>query len=419
MMNNLTLIGSFIKAERKYRKLAQNELAQLLHVNQSTVSRIENGDSNITLEHYDNALRCFNIYLNAEDHRFEEALVVMYHSMDEIKAKEIQVIYDRVNSYLKLNVTDYYLKKLIEACYHLFIYNIKKFNKNIEYLMEIEAVYESKSLMIFLVLKGYYYHLKREYLEADHMFREACVIEQSLELSDNALHYIFAYNNIILRRYRLSHHDIMELINRYQLSGNIYKEVITRRLLGFIYFFDSNYQDAIDILEACSLNEYVLQMLPNLRIQCNSYIGASYLGLKQYKDAIPYYKDNIDNRINNDYLIYYYAYLFYCFKKTNQRDEFIHYKNQLFKEEIYQIKENRIIIDIFSNYDDFIDIDLFVEYFNFLFQQIFQHSDCYQHMKLAFSLVKDTLWKKRKYLMYKQFSEVCLRVRVGGICHGI
>lgn len=415
MVENLSLIGSFIKAERKHQKLGQNELAQLLQVNQSTVSRIENGDSSITLEHYENALRCFNVYLDAENHQLEDLLYEMYLMIDEMNEKEIWAIYERVNFYEKLNVFDYYLKQLIEVCYNLFIYNINEFNKKIEYLMEIEAVYQEKPLLIYLVMKGYYYHLNRDYLEADNMFRKAFIFEQSLQLSDNTLHYISAYNNIILKRYRLSQHNIMKLINHYNLTGNTYKEVISRRLLGFIYYFDSNYQDAIDVLKTCSLNQEVLQKLPLLRIQYNSYIGASYLGLKQYEEAIPYYIDNIDNRLNNDYLAYYYAYLFYCLKKTKQNQTFLHYKRQLINEEIYQLEVNKVFINLFIDEDESIDVNLFFDNFNLLYQHIFQHCDCYQHMKLIFSLVKDTLWRKRKYLMYKQLNEACLCIRMGGI----
>jgi len=413
LKNNLFIIGAAMKFERKQRQIPQDELAKIIDVNQSTVSRIENGDSSISIEYYEKALSHFNIYLNVDEYHFEEKLFHLYEHFDSMSKEEIDSISQEVNAYEKLNVSDFFIKKLIQVCLDLHQNNISDFYIHMEYLLNIEDIFQNKSDYIHQVMKGYYHHFKRNFIQADQIFKEACIFSHQLTFTDHVFDFIYANNNLILRRYRLSQHYILNLLRQYNQSKNAYKELTTTRLLGLIYYFDSNYEDTVQEFKKC-LNQEILEKVPDLKKQSNFFIGTSYVALNQYQNAIPYFMDNIEHHLGRKTLSYDYAYLLYCLKKTNLDDQFNYYKNQLVEREIVKKKVNQVFINLLMIESESIDIEFFIKHFNLLYQNIFQHDDRYHHTKLIFSLVKEELWKKRRYAIYKQLNEVILRIRTGG-----
>ncbi len=414
-MENLFLIGNVVRVERNFNHISQHDLAKVLNINQSTVSRIENGDPSINYKNYLDELTYFGINLSAPSQKLEAYLFEIYQLMDLIETEKVNDIYKNIIKLKKLNIFDYYTKKLIIACYNLYHKNMDIFNQYMKHIMEIEEIFTDKTKFMYLIIKGYYYHLNRMFLKADDIFHEVKSLEYNDQIEDNLYHYIHAFNHIILRRYHLAHIYLIKLSRIYNHLGNNYKEMMTKRLLGILYYSDSLYHETIQVFSTCLSNKLVIEKNPFLRTQFNSYLGSSHLALKHYKQAIPYFKDNINQQNEDRFLVYSYAYLFYCLKKTNNESEFISYKKQMMKEAFFKEKATRTLIQLFADYHKLIDYHAFSQNFNILYQNIFQYHDLYQHTKLIFLLTKDELWKQRKYLLYKQLNEVILKMRIGEI----
>ncbi len=393
---NLKLLGRIIKEERKLMHLSQIEISTSIFINQSTLSRLERGEI-LSLEQYRKVLALFGIELFEEEKGMSDLLDKLYLAMEFDDSDEASKSYLDSLSIKKLSYTDFYIKRLINALYLLYTRQIVHLVEFFPYLDVVEYVFTDKLLKYVYLIKGYVQFIHKNYELANEEFNK---INPYLELDDNILNYIYSLNLIFL-----GHFDVAQFyLEKSKISSikkqNGYRLIHLNRLLAYIYFLSSNYEECITLASKYLLNDQYDHTSELTYYQTNLYAAASNFLLKKYKESQLYFENLIQNSLfltdKYNYLIY--TYYLICLKQTNHDlSNFLQGINQYAN--VMSPSKIEIMKLFIQDYE--LSNSQLSEFFNTTCADIHD----YLHAKIIATLMKSTLWEKRKYRLYKKFDD--------------
>lgn len=409
---DLKLIGRIIKEERKIKNFAQIDIAKIFSINQSTISRIEIGE-NISLEMYELVLGFFGINLFGEEKITETLLIEIYTAIECNDASEVEKIYEHVLSFEKLSIDEFYLKLIIQGLYLVFSKNIVKLEAYIPYLTKMKFVFKKSILRYYHIIRGYYFYFHHEYEKADDECNLVLAYVYQGNINDNLFNYLFSINHIHLRNYGIAQ-EILEKAREHNQNSNKLIKLHTNRLLAYIYFFNSNCQECIELIKD---NKPINK---ETGFESNFLLAASYLILKKYAEAIPYLEDIIATDLPSvkEKMHLYYAYLLICLK-SSENSLFSYYYEKVKLAAFYQNNKLRALFESLVIFGLDLRNQAFYKNFNNLFKDTYLKQEHFIHIKLLYSVARNKIWSNRKYTFYKKLNDIMINKKVGCTYHDL
>ncbi len=404
---DLKLIGRIIKEERKFKNLAQKDLASLFSINQSTISRIEKGE-NISLELYELILKLFDINLFGDEIFMMSLLNEIYIAIKSNNKNHVEKIYEHVITFDNLSINEHYLKLIIKGLYLVFNNKFTELDAYIPYLNRMKFVFEKPILKYYHLIRGYYFYYFRHYEKAINECNIILTNAYHDDFKDNFFNYLFINIQIHFKNYGIAQ-EILEKANELNKNNNIIINLHIKHLLAYIYFVDSNYQECIQLIENCEPANI------EISFELNFLLAASLLVLEKYDDAYKYFVNIVetDLLIVKEKIHLYYAYLLYCLK-LNDDKLYSYYYDKAKLESFYQNIKLRSIFEAIVLYEPELKNSVYYENINYLLLE-----NCLIHVKLLYSISKTKNCYKKKCAFYMKIHELMNNKEMGCSFHDL
>ena len=170
---NRKIIGSYIKYIRKEENLSMSFVGEVLNINKGYLSKIENGDTNISLDILLKVAKLVDITFINDDSLLDKSkqillkLVEAHFSMNQSKIQSILESYFLCFSSCKYSLAVFHYL-LIELYYEVEVKkDLKKSKELIELLEEYyEDVFDVKEQLFFIMMKAFYYQYHYQFVES-------------------------------------------------------------------------------------------------------------------------------------------------------------------------------------------------------------------------------------------------------------
>ncbi|MEK5247196.1 helix-turn-helix domain-containing protein [Bacillus sp. FSL R9-9530] len=295
-------IGERIRQVRMHKGLTQGELVSEI-CSVTYLSRIESGKikpSSSFLKQVSKKLGVDCDFLI--DGNYEEIKLTILEICN--KYKKDKIITEAELSLLELYVREVDSIPLLLKVYGVLIYYHAR-QKNLLY---VKSLVDQASQMIpsqvemqdpedsiyYLKSRGYYFYNKQDYIAAHDIYVQA---ESLLGVEETEQHAHIYYNlclvyKVLYKDKSISRLYALKAYNIYSKNGMEKNVINTLVMLAVLYILDELYEKALEILQ--QVENSVATNGDSMYLPIISYdYGKIYQGLKDYKNAIKYYKETL------------------------------------------------------------------------------------------------------------------------------
>lgn len=407
MRYNLEEIGFIVKLLRKNKKITQMQLANMVGVDQATVSRVEKGNQYITMVVYNKILMGLNISLNEEYYfGFNGLFNQLYNAFEENNEKVIDSIISTIKKCKLIYYNEFPIYKLTLTLSYYVKSDLDSFCSIIKEIIPLKSFYKDIYKMRYNQIIGLYNVSINNYDNALTFFNDAYKYISEKNILDGLFYYQTAWLHFLLGNHTTSILSLDKSRLIFKSKKNNIRLIYIHNLFGQIHMNDGNYDVAEKIFLACFNSEAYLKSNDG-----NYYIIIRNLGLtnffnNNYDEAI-YYLEMLykDKKYHNQIVIFF---LLFALKNKNYKDKYEKYIKEckdmsnldpLIDKNISILEEN-IIYNLYNN--NFInDLEIVIEKYNL-----------YNFTYWMINNLSEEIYNTKKYSTYKNMFDVFINLRL-------
>ncbi len=402
LIDDLKEVGFTLKNIRKNKDMPQQDLANMVGVDQATVSRIEKGHQNITLEVYEKVLNGLNLslYRNIE-FNYQEYLTQLYAALECNDLISIKKIYQKAKRRRKIYYEDYPHHLLLLSYNYMANYRMIDLKKAIFELESFKNSFQGLFLLRYYHVVGIYNLMLNQYDIAASYFENAYNYCEKYTNLDGLLYYHYAWSQYMLLNFTTSLLALAKARIYFRQKNNEIRVMDISNLIGMIHLNDGNYDESEKIFSNCFRNvRYMQNKDNNYTIHRNLALTYFYQGNNE--KAI-YFLENLfkNEQYRTKTVIFF---LLLSLKQTNNpkfqdyfeicqkiNAPFINKILDIFQQDIYQIFNNASLKDL----------ELMINKYHI-----------YSFIKWIIDNASNDIYALRKYSTYKNLFDKFLELRV-------
>jgi transcriptional regulator with XRE-family HTH domain len=406
-------IGAVIRIMRQTQRYSQQDFSSMMEVNQSTISRIENGDQNLSFDLYIRCLEFFKLELKEADFIIEQTFHSILEACLNNDSQAVKERFDWMNNRNSYSIIDFLYLKIASVFMLSHFDRYTELVEVAELLSQLTFLFTPKMTLYFHMVKAYALLHQQKHEGSIIEFQKAYEVMVELNIKEPILYIIYGLNNISMRRYGTA---LICLNEAYKVIPQdiSYGYHTVLKHLGTLHVYAGNYEDAIPFLEEFYNNKELLTSTFYFKQQLDSFLGVSYLELGNYEEAKKYLLDGVKEHAVESITETCYYLSFYLLRLIQDKDQYEHYYKQLQQEPFYQNETVQKMMNALFQLDG-VNLDSFIKYFNLIKEQVLTHNLKYVFSRTIFSLYGESIWNKRQYKHYKSYYDILFRSRFNNL----
>jgi transcriptional regulator with XRE-family HTH domain len=408
MENSLANLGFIIKQKRKEQKMSQAQLAQTIGVDQATISRIEKGNKQITLDVYKKALHVFQIVFNETGADvYHVAFNQMYEAYDENDIKSFESIYQSLSKHDFVYHNEVHLVYLVR-CFYDFVYHLDCFESDLKKMMLYKALFKGVMMLRYEQFIGLYHMQKKQFHLAYEHLDEAYHEGLRTGETDPLLLYQLGWIHFFKGNHTTSTLILDEARIRYLENGNEYRLYSVYNIFGMLNMSEGNYDEALEIFLNCLHSDAYVKGHPSNYYNSYRNMGLTYFYREEYAKALEYLSMlYYDVKMRSNTVVFF---ILLTLKEMKQMDLYHQYLQECLDDPSNSFLRNKILAIFLNNLDDNL-------YHNSLVKELEEMIEAYNLYSLTYFMIKhksDELFHQRQYSTYKNMFDHYIKLKVLG-----
>lgn len=407
---NRRMLGLLIKSLRQAHHLSQSIFADSIDVNQSTVSRVEKGDENITIEIYSQCLSAFSIHTDVND----PSIDTTFHELldgclnnDGERVKENHRFIQTRGSY---SIHDFFYSRVAQGFYYSFFDHYNELESLSKFLDHFHFIYTAELELYCHMIHGYHFLHQQKHRESMDYFQKAYEIMVSEDLKVPTLLIIYALNNISLQQFSTAKISLNSAFKVVQNGSYAFYTLLKH--LGTQCVFAGDYRRTIIFLTICEKNQAFLNSTFYFSQQVNYYLGIAHYMTGAIEESLNYFNRSIQSDRYPLYTAFSFCFILHILRNRNDRNGYEEVLRLLKNHQLYQDEAILNLVNDFFDFNGF-NLDGFLKDYEQLEETIFKKPTNLVFVRFLMTNFSKHIWSHRKYKLYKSFFDLILHSYFG------
>jgi DNA-binding XRE family transcriptional regulator len=407
---NIAEMSRLIITMRQHHGFTQQQFSEKINVNQSTISRIENGDENISLDLYLTCIKYFGLHVIDDQPKVKEAVYTILDAGLNNDSERVKASFKNIEDLNEYSIQDYFYLHIAKIFLYAHVDRYKELVEIAEFLQKFTFVYDEELQLFNHIAQAYALSHNQKIQEAFGERQKAFELMIQLQIQLPILYLTYGLDNIMVRRYNTA---AISFYNGYKtlphdLEHWGFYNIIKN--MGTLQLFEGDYKEALANLTQTYNLHKMRDITFYFRQQLDSFIGLAHLKLEQYEQALAYFKDGIEVGTIDSITETCYYYSFFICRELKLKEEYDGLWKQFMESKHFENELMQKIIAYFFAFDG-VDLEAFIKDFNTIYQQVFKNPMTNVFTRALFTFYGEAIWKMRQYRSFKQFYDVILQTK--------